>query len=215
MDETPPKRKNAAGVDLAFYPGINLPRIIAISGKYGSGKDTVCAEIVRRLKALGFQDQVTELKFAGALKTATAAMSGTTIPENYSDVGKAKMIRGLDMTVGRLQQVLGTVARLHIHPDVWVIPVIEACQSRTDHFCIISDCRFINEATKIQELGGLIIRLNRDPKLVSETSTAGRDCNHISETCLDDYDKFDLVYQNDGTLEELNAAVLKFLGLIV
>lgn len=215
MDNTDRGWKNALGVKIVLKQSLcyTLPRIIAISGKFGSGKDTLIELIKDYIDDYDPGNVYRELKFAGALKEATAAMTGTTVEENYSAVGKEKVIPELDMSLGRFQQILGTVARVHIHPQIWVIPVIRQCLEDEYRICFISDCRFVNEADAIQKAGGVVIRLNRSENLISEQSKAGRDPLHVSETALDDYPHFDFVYQNDGTLNALRTAVFKFLGI--
>jgi hypothetical protein len=59
---------------------------------------------------------------------------------------------------------------------------------------IIHDVRFIKEADEILKRGGILIRLNKEG-ISSNT--------HISETELDNYDKFTHVYNNNGTLNDL------------
>lgn len=208
--------KNSLGKDIVLWNnilGYKIPKIIAISGKIGSGKDTLVDLITDYLKDYCFDRDTKKLKFADALKQATAAMTGSTVEENYTDQGKAKYIEEFGMTLGKFQQVLGTLAKEHFHPNIWIFPVIKKCldpEEKTSIF-LISDCRFVNEAEAIQKAGGVIIRLNRTPDLISPASKAGRDLNHISETELDNY-KFDFTYQNDGTLEDLESVVFQFLG---
>jgi hypothetical protein len=154
---------------------VTLPRIIAISGKYGTGKDTLATAIKSRLQEahkLETDDYVLDLKFAAALKECCAAITGTSLEQNYSQTGKQMVIPTLDMSLARLQQVLGTVVRQHIHPDIWVLNVARACAD-TDKICIITDCRFVNEAVAIQNLGGVVIRLNRDYDSIPDECKAG------------------------------------------
>jgi hypothetical protein len=67
---------------------------------------------------------------------------------------------------------------------------------------IIDDVRFKNEADIIKEKGGILIRLEGDPKGIRAKDL--RDPNHISEIALDDYDKFDIKYNSDKDyLEDL------------
>lgn len=64
---------------------------------------------------------------------------------------------------------------------------------------IITDCRFRNEAKAIEDRGGFIIRVNRNP-VKGDVWKIGDE--HPSETSLDNY-KFKYVIENDGTIEEL------------
>jgi hypothetical protein len=66
----------------------------------------------------------------------------------------------------------------------------------TDSNWIITDVRFPNEAQAIKDRGGIIIRIERPG---GESHCGGA---HASETALDDYD-FDIVINNDGTIDEL------------
>jgi len=56
----------------------------------------------------------------------------------------------------------------------------------------------INEVRAIQERGGIVIRVNRDK---SKDST--EHSNHLSETALDNYEGFDVILNNNDTLEDL------------
>ncbi len=188
-----------------------VPRIIALSGKYGTGKDSAADAVVMHFSHAGFK--VLHLKFADALKRASAIMTGTAEDDQYSVAGKCKQVNGLgDMTVARFQQVLGTVARVHIHPDIWVVPVIARCLAEPATCFVISDCRFPNEVSAIHAAGGVVIRLNRRADLISAASTAGRDPTHVSETALDDYGAFDLVVENNGNQHEHISQVLQFIN---
>lgn len=208
--------KNSLGKDIVLWNnvlGYKIPKIIAISGKIGSGKDTLADLLKNYLEDYCFGQYTKQLKFADALKQATAAMTGTTVEENYTDQGKAKYIPEFDMTLGKFQQVFGTLAKEHIHPDIWIFPVIKQCINSEDKTSIflISDCRFVKEAEAIQRAGGVVIRLNRDPNLIPAELKAGRDLSHISETDLDNYN-FDFTYQNNGSLKDLEKVVFKFVG---
>jgi hypothetical protein len=184
-------------------------QIIAISGKIGRGKDTA-VECITQYVREEKNKTVKHLKFADALKKATAIMTGTSEADQYTSEGKGKIIPSLGITIGDFQQKIGMVAREHIDPNIWVNAVMN---QMTDENCVyvISDCRFKNEARQIEERGGLVIRLNRSEHLIDAKLMAGRNPNHVSETDLDDYDNFDFVYQNDGTIEDLKEAIKNFL----
>ena len=66
---------------------------------------------------------------------------------------------------------------------------------------IITDVRFSNEAKAIKEKGGILIRINR-PQYLDNGLVIRKD-EHLSETALDDYDGFDYVIENDGTVQDL------------
>ena len=58
-------------------------------------------------------------------------------------------------------------------------------------------------------MGGKIIRINRPINPIAENSK--RDLNHPSETSMDDYEKFDFVIENTGTMEDIREQVKVFL----
>lgn len=199
--------KGGVPVDKIHY----WPRIIAFSGKYGTGKDSAADAVLKHIHHAGFK--TLHLKFASAVKTSAALMTGMPMADQFSAEGKCKTIPGLDMTVARFQQLHGTVAREHIHPDIWVVPVVQQCRSGSpDTVYIISDCRFPNEVKAIHELGGVVIRLNRRADLIGPASTAGRDPTHVSETALDDCTEFDLVIENHGMNHEHIPQVLAYIS---
>jgi hypothetical protein len=216
--------KNAGGYPIDFIEQHKYPRIIAFHGKFGTGKDS-SADVVAAFihnsflmwRENGFIEylpgKIHELKFADALKQASTNMTGTALADQYSATGKATVIPDLKMTIATFQQVLGTVAREHIHPDIWIIPVINQCRQAKEDFCIISDCRFPNELKTLHEIGAVVIRLRRNYDLISEESKAGRDPTHISETALDHLpdSAFDFVIDNHGHDNEHLRQALGFL----
>ena len=120
-----------------------------------------------------------------------------------------------------------------IHPNIWVNALFADykkiaynwdCDGNTTvegyPNWIITDVRFPNEAKAIKDRGGIVIRVNRNKQCGScenifignaECPSCGSgnwvygniDSNHPSETALDDYDGFDYVVENDGSIEDL------------
>ena len=170
--------------------------LIGISGKIGSGKDLLSEKIFAYLASK--QIKYEHLKFAAGLKQVASILTGGDLEDQYSDQGKEKMIDELGMTNGTLQQILGTILRENLHPDIWIFQVLRFVKENADTVCVISDCRFKNEANLVKENGGVIIRLNRQNRNIGN-----RDPNHISETDLDTYEDFDLVIDNDGIVDEM------------
>ena len=68
---------------------------------------------------------------------------------------------------------------------------------------IITDVRFPNEVQAIKEKNGIVIRINR--------SNLESNDNHQSEIALDNYNEFNYIIENDGSIEELIEKVKQIL----
>lgn len=120
-----------------------------------------------------------------------------------------------------LLQLIGTECiRTIIHPNTWInalfnhyhpnnMDLINA-KNRTNRISpepifpnwIITDVRFPNEAKAIKDKSGLLIRINRG---IRNTG------NHLSETALDNYEKFDSIIENNGSIKDLQFMLKKLL----
>ena len=170
--------------------------LIGISGKKGRGKDTV-ARVVQKLKP---EYQIR--KFSGKLKEIVAILTGIDVSLLESEVVKQQRVPefGGRFTLRQLLQFIGTdLLRAQLHNDVWVESLLMGYSSNQKW--LISDVRFPNEADAIKDLGGMVIRVNRN----------GAIDPHPSETALDTYD-FDYVLDNNGTLKDLKANVHKWVN---
>jgi hypothetical protein len=177
-----------------------LPKIIGISGKFGTGKDTVAESIIRR------NPEYELCPFAENVKHIVSIITGTTISEQYTRSGKAKIPVGMPFTIGKYQQIVGQGMRDLISPDVWV----NATLLKSAEYKIIPDVRYPSEVKSIEEHGGIVIRLLRENLDLQD----GRDPNHTSETALDGY-VFDYVVENDSSIEDLNGQISKILSKYV
>lgn len=195
--------------------------ILGISGKAGAGKDTVCKMIAytiwyytfsqrlipfgidhykkclrnyeNMLSVIGYQHTF----FAKALKECLSVILNTNLDKFENINFKNSHIDWLNnMTVRELLQKFGTAIRNEVCDDFWV----KVCLKNCTEDCIISDVRFESEAEGIRDIGGVIIRVNR------EGAGAG---NHISEIALDNY-SFDYIIDNNGTEEDLLLKVKEF-----
>lgn len=123
-------------------------------------------------------------------------IKGTTYSFNEKDIIK--------LTPRKLLQLLGTeCGRQIIHPNIWINALFADYNASSKW--IISDTRFPNEIESIKKHNGLTIRINRDSVL--RTGKVFDTDNHESETALDDYQGFDYVIDNNGTIEELKEVV--------
>lgn len=176
-------------------------KLLAISGKLGTGKTTLETLIAKHYATK-------QIAFADGLKESYMAIfPGGASP--YSLEGKAAIIPELGISVGKFLQDFGEAGRQY-NPSLWLYSVGRKVASSTS-LHIVTDCRFPNEVAYVQKLGGLCIRITRDN--VDPAALAGRDHQHISETALDNFDRFDLVLRNNGTLAELEAAIVTWLDM--
>jgi hypothetical protein len=156
--------------------------IIGISGKIGSGKDTLAGLIIKNAPHRHFKIA----KFADKLKQICSILSGLPIGDMYSEEGKQKFLTQFNLTVGELQQKIGTeVMRDSFDTNVWVKALFGSYDPDRDNW-IITDVRFPNEADACVQHEAFMFRIEGDPAGVRENST--RNMNHPSETSLDNYD---------------------------
>jgi hypothetical protein len=196
--------------------------IISITGKIGSGKDTV-ARIWNELYPM---QQWENKKWAGKLKDVASLITG--IPkEKFEDQEFKHTNLGLEwatwypnidrpdlMSVRDLLQRLGTEAmRDGLHKNVWVNALLadykqyKTYNGNGDEIYrypnwIISDTRFPNELLAVREKGGIIIKVVRN-------NTTNHGAEHISETALDDVTGWDFIIDNNGSIEDLKDKINK------
>lgn len=181
--------------------------IIGLSGKMGAGKDTV-ADILQE-----FYPHVERASFALKVKQIVALLTNTTVEENMTAEGKASLAPGYtDITLGRMQQLVGQGMRDVVCDDIWVRSVLTAARAKGG-LTVITDVRYPNEVDMILAQGGVVFRLVRDPGATA--ADTGRDTGHPSETALDDYPvaRFTDVIENNGTMSELRAKVRVCIGV--
>jgi phosphomevalonate kinase len=165
-------------------------KIIGISGKKKSGKDTVASLLAANLP----KGSAIRYHFADALKREVAIMYGVTVDfiESHKDAFRL------------ILQGHGTDYKRNLYGhDYWVRKVEEALpQFERSGFkvLLIPDVRFFDEAEWVRKQGGSVIRVT---KMYDDTTD-----KHPSEIELDDY-KFDKVIENNGTLKDLLTKVLE------
>ncbi len=161
-------------------------KLIGLSGKKQSGKDTVA----RYLKV---HHGCVHMAFAHSLKEAARTIFGMT--EEHTDGAlKEEMLPIWGLTPRQIMQQLGTEAmRGTFGDEVWIKSLFT--RAAAVEYAVISDVRFLNEAQAIRNRGGILVRIERAGLISTDT--------HPSETALDDFDDFDHVLLNDGTVEDL------------
>ena len=202
-----------------------MSQIIGIVGFIGSGKDTVADYLVNF-------HQFRRESFANSLKDAVSVVFGWDRELLEGRTNQSRIWRetrdewwserlGCDVTPRWVLQYWGTeVIRKGFHDDLWVASLENRLRSSKDDI-VITDCRFPNEIKAIRNAGGQVVRIKRGPEPAwfddakSMNKGATRNTSwalskhriehlgvHASETAWVG-SKFDVVLNNDGTIEEL------------
>lgn len=178
--------------------------IIGITGKIGSGKDTV-GNIIKELhdNEFFFQNLLQPIKiakFAKPIKDISIMITG--VLDQESQGSKNTYLEDFGMTIREIQQKIGTdCMRDNLHENVWVNALFNTYKSFN---VIITDVRFQNEAKAIEDKGGVVVRVLRKDNPYPQS-------DHTSETALDDEDFY--IINNSGTLEDLKKEVVTFINI--
>ena len=160
--------------------------LIGISGKIGSGKDTVGLIIQYLLlknehpyyykdlrfdevvdlddadKALDIASSVEIKKYAYKLKQIISILTGATLTELEDQRFKERSIPGWGLTYRELLQKVGTDAmRNQVIEDILEKALFIDYKSKSNAW-VITDTRFPNEAKAIKKREGLVIRVTRN-----------------------------------------------------
>lgn len=178
--------------------------VIGLSGKAGSGKDFLATQVL--IPFYGYK----QYALAWPLKALAYARLGD-MP--YNDVYKIK-----PPAVRKMLQQLGTEGGRDVYGDdywtnqayAWMRTLAETGYGNK---FVITDVRFPNEAEFVRSLGGKVIRLEFGPGRHSVLS--GEAAQHVSETALDNYSKFDAKLLNGSftTANDMEQA-LKEAGIL-
>jgi hypothetical protein len=147
--------------------------IFGLTGKLGAGKN----EAARRL-ALISPIPVVEVSYAAKLKESVAALFGITLDqiEEWKNDPLRRVLAGdpcatfggdaaseVDMTFRQFLQRYGTEAHRDVFgQDFWLdaaLPLNYGRYNVDGSLYVVTDCRFPNEAKRIKELGGWVIRI--------------------------------------------------------
>ncbi len=204
-----------------IYKNLNLreskPKIIAFTGKAGSGKNTASLELRKLYRHFTFggdgsnNRDCNEFAFADTLKAITKLL-GFTHTQLYDPVLKQVHDEFWGMTPRKALQLIGTDAmRENFHQEVWVKTIErkikEYVNGVNNRIALITDCRFQNEADAIKEWGGITIDIQR--KATKEFDAV--DSSHKTE--LGTGRTPDIVITEDGTrdIETLGLSIKSIL----
>jgi hypothetical protein len=176
--------------------------LIGMSGRRGSGKDTVARLLQQQQPERNWQTR----SFGDSIKAVCAVLTGEGVAPYYSQKGKAQTVPIFQRTRGEMLQQVGQALRAW-EPTVWVDSFFARLPS--DAYVLVPDVRFPNEADPIRARGGLMLRIEGDPQ--HQRGDGTRDDNHPSETAMDDYPHFDFVIHNTGSFADLERQVRELL----
>lgn len=169
-------------------------KVIAISGHAQNGKDTVACILSEKMKAMHYSVLVTH--YADLLKYICKTFFGW---DGQKDENGRHIL-----------QYVGTDVIRRQCPDFWVDFVSSILKYFGENwdYVIIPDSRFPNEIDKLKADGFDVthVRVIRDN---FESTLTEEQKRHPSETALDDA-AADFYIKNDGTLEDLDVTISKW-----
>lgn len=157
--------------------------LIGITGKAGSGKDTVADYLVS-------EHGYTKISFAAILKNMLR-VAGLPEPANRDD--KEKIVDGFEFSWRDAAQKLGTEWGRSLDTNIWVKLTMNSLDPFKKY--VISDVRFDNEAEAVRKSGCLIHLTGREIDM-------GELSNHPSEAGVSFHNTDYLIY-NSGSKEAL------------
>ena len=171
--------------------------VIGISGKIKSGKSRVAKTLSKMLKEEGKQVKIKS--FAQPLYEVVSKLYDTDIKTIKKDKQENLPIyihtrttnSGMVTTNYRtILQVIGNTARDYGDSDIWVNALFGYENKKIDNgdCWIIDDMRYSNEAQRIRDLNGILIRVEKDLHQPNE---------HIAENSLDTWGDWDLIIENN------------------
>ena len=182
-----------------------MVHLIGLSGRRGSGKDTV-ARLIQQLQP----QRIWQIRsFGDSIKSVCAALTGEEVAPYYTQRGKAELVPTFKRTRGEMLQQVGQALRAW-EPLVWVDAFLAGLPP--DAFVLVPDVRYPNEADPIRARGGLVLRVEGDP--LHQRGDGTRDDNHPSETALDNYPHFAATIRNNGSRDDLERQARELLRLL-
>lgn len=173
-------------------------KIICITGKAGSGKDTAAKLLKNHLQKCG--RTVLIAHYADLLKYVCAMFFDWDMKKD--EAGRS------------LLQYVGTDKVRKNQPDFWVSFLSDLLWIFRDEwdYVLLPDCRFPNELERLQ-LRGFDADLLRITCIDRKSRLTRSQQEHISETALDKMEA-DWEIDNSGTLVDLNAATRDFAAVL-
>ena len=167
-------------------------KLFILSGKAGSGKDTVYSIIKKYYK----NKKVINISFGYYIKDYVKRISSWDGNEKTKPRELLQSF-GIDLVKKKID------SKLFIRRIIEDILVF----SYFYDIIVVTDVRLLDEIEMLKEKypDAISIRINRD----FDNGLSDSEKNHITEIALDNYDKFDYVVDNDNQLEKKVFEILK------
>ena len=184
-----------------------MKHLIALGHYSRTGKDTVGAILQRKL---GGPTKCLLVSWAAPVKQTCHQLwgwAGVREPEYYDTpegaAARDVILPKLGLTPVELWVLFGTIlCRQGVHNDTWTElgrQLIEQhLAAGDDHWCIICDLRFPNEASLVRELDGVLVKVTR-PGVAPKAT--------VADMAMLDFDRWDFELYNNGTLHQLDRGV--------
>jgi len=171
------------------------PIFIGLSGKIGSGKDTVAKIIAEEFPEHNFHIK----SFASGVRNIYNVLCPyDRIPEECTQDWKKNNNPMFAIARRSMLEGIGEGIRQHVHEDIWAWTLFYN-NVRYGHNLIIPDVRYKNELTMIRKFDGHVFRVVR-------TNNPHPQTEHISNCDLD-YEDLPIIANTDS-LESLRANVV-------
>jgi len=161
--------------------------IIGITGYKGSGKDTIGKYLIDNYNYKRYA-------FADPLKEICQTLFSFNDEQLYGNL-KEEQDQYWKNSPRYFFQKIGTdLFRNQIDQDFWIKVLERKIITNLDQKIVITDVRFQNEFDMIKNLGGIVIRINNNNKIIQD--------NHESEQNINNFN-VDYEINNNKNLEEL------------
>jgi hypothetical protein len=161
--------------------------LLGLTGKAGSGKDTAYLELKKLMP------EATKVGLADPLKDFAATILGLdrSLIDQYKEEGAQICIyenpwscRGPHtISMRQLLQGIGQGARDLWGPDFWLNLLTTRVSNHNDSLYVVTDVRYDNEARRVKELGGRMVRIERPDQ---SSSPSEEEQAHASEQGVSD-----------------------------
>lgn len=176
--------------------------IIGISGRANAGKDTVADFLIKqniidgKVSVADYLKDITCDLFNISRydvynnKTAKSGMYVSDFIKLSHKFGDDLGYENRELSVREVLQLFGTDVLRTLSANCLINSTINTIDKLDGCIYAIPDVRFPNEVEAIQSSGGFVVRLTRNTSNMT----------HITETALDSYNNFDIIYDNRNEL---------------